>query len=80
MTGTQPNLTLFGPLRQAADPRVADAIETMVRDGEDRALCRVNVLAFAAANGLDEEKTISGFLHAARLGLFEMSWNVLCPG
>ena len=23
---------------------------------------------------------ISAFLHAARLGLFELSWNVLCPG
>ena len=30
--------------------------------------------------GLDEERVIAAFLHAARLGLFEMSWNVLCPG
>ena len=29
--------------------------------------------------GLDEEKSIATFLHAARLGLFELSWNVLCP-
>ena len=28
---------------------------------------------------LDEERVIAAFLHAARLGLFEMSWNVLCP-
>ena len=28
----------------------------------------------------DEERTIAAFLHAARIGLFEMSWNVLCPG
>ena len=52
----------------------------LIREGEDRSLCRVNVLKIAADNGLDEEKTISGFLHAARLGLFELSWNVLCPG
>ena len=38
-----------------------------------------NALAFAAKNKLDEERTIAAFLHAARLGLFELSWNVLCP-
>jgi len=27
-----------------------------------------------------EERVIAAFLHAARLGLFELSWNVLCPG
>ncbi|HYI31065.1 MAG TPA: DUF5939 domain-containing protein, partial [Bradyrhizobium sp.] len=71
---------LFGSLRNVADPAVFAAIETLVRDGEDRQLCRVNVLAFAARHGLNEEKVISAFLHASRLGLFEMNWNVLCPG
>ncbi len=77
---TDQTQALFGALRNAADPAVFTAIETLVRDGEDRALCRVNVLAFAAKHGLDEEKVISGFLHASRLGLFELNWNVLCPG
>ena len=39
---------LFGTLRNSADPEVFTAIETLVRDGEDRHLCRINVLAFAA--------------------------------
>ena len=43
-------------------------------------LSRINVLKFAAERKLDEEKTISAFLHASRLGLFELNWNVLCPG
>jgi class 3 adenylate cyclase len=77
---TEPIQALFGALRNAADPAVCDAIEALVRDGEDRALSRVNVLKFAADRGLDEEEAISAFLHASRLGLFEMSWNVLCPG
>ena len=38
------------------------------------------MLAFAAERRLDEEKVISAFLHASRLGLFELNWNVLCPG
>jgi class 3 adenylate cyclase len=38
------------------------------------------VLAFAEKRGLDSEAVIGAFLHAARLGIFELSWNVLCPG
>jgi class 3 adenylate cyclase len=71
---------LFGALRNSADPQVAAAIEQLIADGSDRELCHVNVLSFAAQRGLDEEKAIGGFLHAARLGLFELTWNVLCPG
>jgi class 3 adenylate cyclase len=71
---------LFGTLRNSADPDVFAAIEKLVRDGEDRHLVRINVVAFAARHGLDEEKVISAFLHASRLGLFELNWNVLCPG
>jgi class 3 adenylate cyclase len=71
---------LFATLRQSADAAVVTAIETLVRDAPDRALCRINALKFAAECDLDEEKTIAAFLHAARLGLFELSWNVVCPG
>ena len=71
---------LFAALRQAADAGAAAAIERLVEDAPDRALGRINVLDFAASNGLDEERAIAAFLHAARLGLFELSWNVLCPG
>jgi class 3 adenylate cyclase len=72
--------TLFTIHRQSAAPEVADAIESLVRQGSDRALCRVNAIDFAAKRALDEEQTIAAFLHAARLGLFELTWNVLCPG
>jgi class 3 adenylate cyclase len=71
---------LFALLRTVTDPRIADSIETLVTSGSDRALCRVNVLAFAAAHGFDEEATIAAFLHAASIGLFDLSWNILCPG
>ncbi len=72
--------TLFTVLHQSADQRAAAAIEELVRDAPDRALCRVNVLDFAAKTGIDEERAIAAFLHAARIGLFELAWNVLCPG
>jgi class 3 adenylate cyclase len=72
--------TLFAALRQSADPDVVSAIEALVREAPDNRLNRINALAFAAKTGLNEERVIAAFLHAARLGLFEMSWNVLCPG
>src|SRR5246127_354203 len=71
---------LFSVLRQSADPGSADAIEKLVETAPDRALCRINVVDFATKAGLDQERTIAAFLHAARLGIFELSWNVLCPG
>ena len=70
---------LFAALRQSADPGAAAAIEELVLDAPDCALSRVNVLDFAVKSGLDEERAIAAFLQAARLGLFELSWNVLCP-
>jgi class 3 adenylate cyclase len=71
---------LFTTLRQSADPEAVAAIERLVREGADHELCRVNALDLAAKAGLHAERVIAAFLHAARLGLFELSWNVLCPG
>src|ERR1051325_10695315 len=72
--------SMFAALRQSSDDKVVDAIEQLVREGEDRHLARINALAFARQRGLDESAVIGAFLHAARLGMFELSWNVLCPG
>src|SRR5437660_1060676 len=67
-------------LKQTADAAVADAIARLIDEGEDHELNRINVLDFSKRSGLDEERVISGFLHASRLGLFDLTWNVLCPG
>jgi class 3 adenylate cyclase len=72
--------SLFMPLRQSSDPEVVAAIEDLVKDAPDAALCRINILKFAAEYHLDEERVIAAFLHAARLGIFDLSWNVVCPG
>jgi class 3 adenylate cyclase len=71
---------LFAVLRQSAETNCVAAIERAVREAPDRDLCRINVLDFAAKNKLDEECALAAFLHAARLGVFELSWNVICPG
>src|SRR6478752_692366 len=67
-------------LKQTADAAVADAIAHLIETGEDHELNRINVLDFSKHTRLDEERAISGFLHASRLGLFDLTWNVLCPG
>jgi class 3 adenylate cyclase len=71
---------MFALLRQSADPEAADAIQKLVQDGPDRKLGRINALAFAAERGLNEEAVVGAFLHAAKIGIFDLSWNVLCPG
>src|SRR5947209_7353406 len=70
----------FSLLKQTTDPAVADAILRLIETGKDHELNRINLLDFAKQTALDEEKVISGFLHASRLGLFDLTWNVLCPG
>src|SRR5439155_12410376 len=71
--------TLFNALRQSAKPKPVAAIEKLIEDAPDRELCRINALAFATKHKLDEEDVIAAFLHGARLGIFDMSWNILCP-
>ena len=63
---------LFSVLRQSADPDAVAAIEALVRDGPDHALCRINVIDFAKRANIDEELAIAAFLHAARLGIFDL--------
>ena len=63
---------LFGVLRQSAQPHIVEAVERLVRDAPDRKLNRINALAFAASEGFDEEQTIACFLHASRLGMFDL--------
>src|SRR6201986_3495111 len=70
----------FSVLKETADRAVAEAIARLIEDGEDHELNRINALDFSKRTGFDEEKVISGFLHASRLGLFDLTWNVLCPG
>jgi class 3 adenylate cyclase len=70
----------FSVLKQTADPAVTDAIAELIAKGEDHELNRINALDFSSRRGLDEERVISAFLHASRLGLFDLTWNVLCPG
>jgi class 3 adenylate cyclase len=71
--------TLFVALRQSADEDVVDMLERMVRDAPDHALNKMNAVDLAAREGLSEERVIATLLNAVGLGMFEMTWNVMCP-
>src|SRR4030081_124507 len=71
--------TLFVALRRSADENVVDMLERMVRHDPDHALNKMNALDLAAREGIDEERIIAALLNAVGLGIFEMTWNVICP-
>jgi hypothetical protein len=72
--------SLLSILTGTTGPDLSGAIRDLIAEAPDRDLNRINALTFARSHGFDEEHAVTAFLHATRLGLFEMSWNVLCPG
>src|SRR2546423_10017204 len=71
--------TLFAALRQSSDEAVVDMLERMVRDAPDHALNKMNALDLATRERIDEERVITALLNAVGLGIFEMTWSVMCP-
>ena len=62
-----------------ADPRVADAIAGFVESAENRDLQRMRPYELADRWQLPRRDVLRGFLTATRVGLFNLSWSVLCP-
>ena len=68
-------------IRKAKDlsPKVLEKVESLIREGSDDELFRVNPVRFAAERGLIDHEAIDAFLHGARDGMFQMEWNLVCP-
>ena len=64
---------------RAWSPRVVSRLEALIRQGDEKALFRVNPIRFAAERGIPETEGIDLFLHATANGLFGMDWLLLCP-
>jgi class 3 adenylate cyclase/predicted RNA-binding Zn-ribbon protein involved in translation (DUF1610 family) len=71
--------SLFLLLGQFVDSSLAKELETFVAEAPEHKLVRINPVALAAEMEVEEEKLIAALLHASKIGIFEMSWNVLCP-
>jgi class 3 adenylate cyclase/predicted RNA-binding Zn-ribbon protein involved in translation (DUF1610 family) len=78
-TSTGEAASLFLLLRQSVDPPLAAELEKFVIEAPEHKLVRINGVALAAELNLDEESLIGALLHGAQIGIFEISWNVLCP-
>jgi class 3 adenylate cyclase len=62
-----------------ADPVQAGRLLAHVRVAHDEDVASMRPYAVADAWGTDRLQTLKTFLHAARAGLLDLSWEVLCP-
>ncbi|MBV8489258.1 MAG: SRPBCC family protein, partial [Candidatus Eremiobacteraeota bacterium] len=67
-------------LRERVEPAVAGAIATFVASAENRDLQRMRPYELADRWNLPRRDVLRAFLTATRLGLFNLSWSVICPG
>ncbi len=65
-------------LRRVA-PDVAEALADFLATAPAPEVARIRPLALAARLGLDPEATVACCLHAARVGLLVLLWDILCP-
>src|SRR5690242_7784564 len=65
---------------RAFSPRVISKFEAFLRSPDPWVLHRANPFAFAEERGVAPDEAIELFLLAAKVGLFQMSWSLLCPG
>ena len=59
-------------------PHILSGLERFIRTAGDYDLYRVNPIQYATATGLSEAEGIELFVHAAKVGLFEMQWLLIC--
>src|ERR1700747_3824261 len=59
-------------------PDVLAGLEHFIRTADDYDLFRINPIQYAGASGLSEAEGIELFVHAAKVGLFEMDWLLIC--
>lgn len=73
--------TQLAQLEQARpwSPRIMSKLEAFIRSAPDFDLFRVNPVQYALERSMAEAEALDLFLHAAKVGLFEMDWHIVCP-
>lgn len=59
-------------------PRVISKFENLLQSEDDFELFRINPIRFAKATGMDEKEAVDLFLHASKVGLLSMNWDMVC--
>lgn len=65
---------------QAGSDETIEKLRVWIDGASDRDLFRVNPLTWSVEHGVTTSESIDLFLHATRVGLFRMSWDVMCRG
>ncbi|TGL25761.1 adenylate/guanylate cyclase domain-containing protein [Leptospira levettii] len=60
-------------------PEILKLAEDYVQHADDWKLLRVNPLKFANEHKLSENDSVDFFVHAAKVGLFDFAYNLICP-
>ena len=66
-------------MRANLDERAVDALTAYLLHASDQDIARIRPLELARRFDVPEESMIETALHAARLGLLAMVWDVICP-
>ncbi|XDD46184.1 DUF5939 domain-containing protein [Leptospira sp. WS39.C2] len=60
-------------------PEILKVAEDYVNASDDWKLLRVNPLKFATDHQIDDNDSVDFFVHAAKVGLFDFAYNLICP-
>jgi class 3 adenylate cyclase len=66
-------------LEREIRPDTLRKIQDLIREAADHQLSRINPLRFGSEQGIPEREAIGAFVRATDVGLFDMTWSVLCP-
>ena len=65
--------------KQAIPAEVSEALVRIVTRWDDVDLYRIRPLSLADQLGLDSREVIRAFLYGCQTGLFNLTWDVICP-
>ncbi|MDH5654897.1 MAG: DUF5939 domain-containing protein [Spirochaetia bacterium] len=60
-------------------PGLTETLEKYIREGSDFELLYINTKKFSADYNFPHRDVLDLFLHAAKLGIFKIEWNLRCP-
>lgn len=66
-------------IAKGLDVRAVNQLLDWIANGDEQELFRIQVRERARAFQVDEDALLRVCLHATRLGLLELSWDVMCP-
>jgi class 3 adenylate cyclase len=65
--------------QQGTDPKLVARLETFLNEADDLSLQRIRPYALADHWNESRRAVLEMFLRSTRVGIFDMSWDLLCP-